>query len=606
MPSMHTMLSTMTPPPLLSVDPITFPSSPASMSRPKSAQNAVYEQQDFNLKEPHPHPHHNDHSRRLQQQYGLLRQPPSVELEMSDTVPLKSTPPVLFKNLPIEIHEAILDHLFGVRGSTLASLSPAISSPNSWSKALRHPRRKALSDLALVSSLWRPLVQERIYRHIQVKGTTDGLHGCAEWFLSHAFLSSSVRHIEIWVPVWGDRMPKGRPRHYHRPHHGDESSNLANVAAVLQATVSSFENTSSTINGSNSANFRFASRNATLQQIFSHVSYFFPHARILTLEGGHCKKPPMIRHFDNDPWGQSAEERLEVLPSIQTFVVRGAWNIMRDYQHWCNLAQALPNLCDWHCAYAKRKLEAHAMISKALANFPRTITRLDISLEGFYNNKNSQSRWFGTVHTEPHLCQLLGAIAPQLESLTFTGKVCAVLFTQARAAMLKSHSTSKLKSVDLVVKSCCRDQRLRSHPHSHSHDDGESSTTLPNDLSGVTNMNFIQSFEKLVLAAVRSLDAFTALNHVRIRFIDLDSTNNLGLLNPYFQLIDNKCIGLWSEPILETLYEVRQHAQFELLDDGILPQYGMNVQTGTRIFPRTRPLSIKASSYMIISDKSKL
>lgn len=388
-------------------------------------------------------------------------------------------------------------------------------------------------------------------------------------------------------------MPKGRPRHYYRPHNGNEDSNLVSVAAVLQATVATFENTSSI--DSSSANFRFASRNATLQQIFCHVSYFFPHARILTLEGGHCKKPPMIRHFDNDPWGQSGEESLEVLPNIQTFVMRGAWNIMRDYQHWCNLAKALPNIREWDCAYAKRKLEAHVTISKALANFPRTITRLDISLEGFYSKASSHSRWFGTVHIEPHLCQLLGAIAPQLESLTFTGKVCAGLFTHARAAMLKSHANSRLKSVDLVVKSCCREQR--------SHDDG---SPMLNDLSGITNINFINSFEKLVIAAVKSLDAFVALNHMRIRFIDLDAASPLALLNPYFQLVDNKCIGLWSETILEALHEARQHAEFELLDDGILPQYGINVQTASRVFPRSRPLSIKASSYKIIADKSKL
>ncbi|ODH13170.1 hypothetical protein ACO22_07531 [Paracoccidioides brasiliensis] len=599
------MLSTMTPLPLLSIDQITLPSSP-SISCPKSAHSSLFQQQDFGHKEPHPHHHHAQQEQLLQlQSQQELHQPLQLPLDLSHPLPCReletfdvemqnSNIPssMLFKNLPIEIHEAILDHLFGVRGSTLASLSPTKSTPNSWSKALRHPRRKALSDLALVCSLWRPLVQERIYRHIQVKGTTDGLLECAEWFLSHTQLSSYVRHIEIWVPVWGDRMPKGRVRHYYRPHNGNEGSHLANVAAVLQATVATFEDTSSNGYTSN-ASFRFASRNATLQQIFCHVAYFFPHARILTLEGGHCKKPPMIRHFDNDPWGQSGEESLEVLPNIQTFVMRGAWNIMRDYQHWCNLAKALPNLREWDCSYVKRKLEAHVTISKALSNFPKTITRLDISLEGFYNKSSSHSRWFGTVYTEPHLCLLLGAIAPQLESLTFTGKVCAGLFIHARTAMFKNPTNSRLKSIDLVVKSCCREQRT--------HDDG---SPMLNDLSGITNMNFINSFENLIIAAVRSLDAYVSLSHMRIRFIDLDSA--CGLLNPYFQLVGNNCIGLWSENILAALHEARPNAEYELLDDGILPQYGINAQTGTRIYPRTRPLSIKASSYKIIADKSKL
>ena len=70
-----------------------------------------------------------------------------------------------FENLPNEIHEAILDHLFGVRASTLSTTAPANSGARCWNKALRHPRRKALSNLALVSPVWRPLIQERIYRH---------------------------------------------------------------------------------------------------------------------------------------------------------------------------------------------------------------------------------------------------------------------------------------------------------------------------------------------------------------------------------------------------------------------------------------------------------
>lgn len=44
-----------------------------------------------------------------------------------------------FENLPIEIHEAILDHLFGERASTHTSASSGKPSAQSWVKALRHP-----------------------------------------------------------------------------------------------------------------------------------------------------------------------------------------------------------------------------------------------------------------------------------------------------------------------------------------------------------------------------------------------------------------------------------------------------------------------------------
>lgn len=34
-----------------------------------------------------------------------------------------------------------------------------------WSKLMRHPRRRQISDLALVTRCFRILVQQRIYRH---------------------------------------------------------------------------------------------------------------------------------------------------------------------------------------------------------------------------------------------------------------------------------------------------------------------------------------------------------------------------------------------------------------------------------------------------------
>ena len=74
-----------------------------------------------------------------------------------------------FENLPIEIHEAILDCLFGERAPASATVTHVKSAARSWTRALRHPRRKALSDLSLISQVWRPLVQSRIYRHSELR-----------------------------------------------------------------------------------------------------------------------------------------------------------------------------------------------------------------------------------------------------------------------------------------------------------------------------------------------------------------------------------------------------------------------------------------------------
>ncbi|EGD89644.1 hypothetical protein H113_03290 [Trichophyton rubrum MR1459] len=493
--------------------------------------------------------------------------------------------PTHFNDLPPEIHETILDHILGVRGSTLASITSATVTTSSWSKALRHPRRKALSDLALVSRAYRALVQGRIYRHIQVKGTTDCLAECAKWFDAHPHLKPYVRHIEIWVPVWGDRLRKS---HFSPP--SRRESGQANFGVIETNTMESYMHGLDALSSSRTnCNFKSASHNATLQQIFESVASQFPDAKMMTLEGGHCKKPPMIRHFESDPWGDSGLESFTPLPNIQTFIMKGAWNIMRDYSHWTNLSTALPNLREWHCFYAKSKREAHITISKVLRTFPPQLTRLNISLDGFCSK--TSSRGFLNPQDEKHLCRLFGAILPQLESLTFTGKVCASLFLSGRAAVLSSQRKSKLKSVDLVVKACC---------WGHESDDG---SLIPTDISGITNMSFIIEFEKLVIAAIHSLGALPALQYIRIRFIDLDSI--CGLLNPYFQLVGNTCTGVWSEAILKTLEENRPEAQFAELNNGILEDYGINSRTGTRSYPRSRPLSIKTSCYRIIADKSK-
>lgn len=95
---------------------------------------------------------------------------PTVDTEMQDPDILSDLPcptsrsSIQFEHLPFEIHEAILDHIFGERASASGNNGPGPCS-RSWVKALRHPRRKALSNLSLISPLWRTLVQERIFRH---------------------------------------------------------------------------------------------------------------------------------------------------------------------------------------------------------------------------------------------------------------------------------------------------------------------------------------------------------------------------------------------------------------------------------------------------------
>ncbi|GLA32655.1 hypothetical protein AnigIFM63326_000864 [Aspergillus niger] len=513
-----------------------------------------------------------------------------VDTEMEDVRISVETPQacrseVCFEDLPIEIHEAILDHLFGERASAFTSCAPG-KSARSWNKSLRHPRRKTLSNLALITPVWRALVQDRIYRHIKIKGTTEELAESARWFRAHPHLAPYVRHVEIWIPVWGKRAVKNTSHHFPARRLHDEDAGLVEHGAP-QAIAWDDSDT----NHSTDYRYHYASHNATLEEMFSHVKSEFPEARILTLEGGHCKRPPMVRQFRDDPCGHSGRRRLPTLPDVQTFVMRGAWNIMRDYQHWLNMSQALPGVREWHCAYAKPKFEAYETVAEILSRLSPTLVHVNISLEGFYNKDNTQSGWIHDGISPPHLCRLLGEAAPRLESLAFTGKVCACLFNATRSFMSTWPAKSKLKSLDLVVKTCCREKRTNP------------GLGFLDDFSGITNLNFIRSFEKLVLGAVHSLQLHTALTYMRIRFIDLDSA--CPPLNPYFQLSDNECTGLWNERILETLHEARPQAHYAELSDGIYPQYGHNRQIVGAVYPRTRPLSIHASTYKVIADVSK-
>ncbi|KAL4805319.1 hypothetical protein BDV18DRAFT_140688 [Aspergillus unguis] len=518
-----------------------------------------------------------------------------VDTEMED-VQTAETPSqwesdsgIRFENLPVEIHETILDYLFGERTSAFTS-SCGKSPARSWNKSLRHPRRKALTNLALILPIWRVLVQDRIYRHVKIKGTIDELVETACWFRAHPHLALYVRHVEIWIPVWGQRAIKHVSRQLPRRSNAEETG-LTDMTAALQATMAWDDPHYS--NPTADYKYHYASHNATLEEMFFHVQNVFPAARILTLEGGHCKKPPMVRHFRNDPAGQTGRLRLPELPDIQTFVMRGAWNIMRTHQHWHTLSQALPSVREWHCQYAKPKIEGYETVAGILRSLPKSLLHVNISLEGFYSKDTSHGRWLGDGVNPPHLCRLLGEVAPRLESLTFTGKVCACLFESTKSYMASqpANTTSRLKSLDLVVKTCCRDKKL--HP----------SLPFLEDFSGITNLNFIRAFERLVLAAIAGLKVHQEMNYMRIRFIDLDSA--CAPLNPYFHISNTQCTGLWNEPILELLRDVRPAAQFVKLTDGICPQYDSNDQIVSAIYPRTRPLSIHTSTYRIIADVPK-
>ena len=81
------------------------------------------------------------------------------------------------QDLPPEILEEIFGHVVGHLGSTLSDPSDSQTNVRNWNVIMRHPRRKNVADLALVSDTWRRLIQERIYRHSKTVKTSGSKLG---------------------------------------------------------------------------------------------------------------------------------------------------------------------------------------------------------------------------------------------------------------------------------------------------------------------------------------------------------------------------------------------------------------------------------------------
>jgi len=141
-------------------------------------------------------------------------------------------------------------------------------------------------------------------------------------------------------------------------------------------------------------------------------------------------------------------------------------------------------------------------MASALPNLPRHLSSLHLCLEGDYRRELTCPPFYLKVSNKVHFCCRLAEAAPALEHISYTGRVCRQFF-DALAQQVDPRAT-RLKSIDVTVKNCCR-------PIVQFHDSG----------SGIQDMNFIAAFELLVVAAIRSLSKLKALEYLRIRYVDL-------------------------------------------------------------------------------------
>jgi hypothetical protein len=231
------------------------------------------------------------------------------------------------------------------------------------------------------------------------------------------------------------------------------------------------------------------------------------------------------------------------------------------------------------------------------------LRHVNISLDGMYS-KDPTTLGSSSLpgHSHPHLCDRLGAVLPQLESLSFTGKICECLWSSAIQALSRTKEEPRLQALEIVVKSCCRQRVTNIDPVTGETVVDELGGVMA-DGAGITNLIFIKAFERLVLHTVDALAYFPHLNYARIRFIDLDSPCTL--LNPYWLMERRRIYGIWNEEIVERLNEVRPETGYDELGDGIEVggfRKGDAESSVGSLYPRFKPRSIKTTSYRVVAE----
>lgn len=342
-----------------------------------------------------------------------------------------------------------------------------------------------MSQLALVSKEWRRLIQDRLYRHLKVKGTRNSVEQAMIWFADHPHLREYVKHIEVWFPVFQQK-----------PIITDQMRRLPTSQMDRSIVLMSLQHAGLESAPAGSL-YQSPSNNCTLEETFRFIQWTFPDAVVLTLEGGERKKPPKCTYFSNP----QPDLFLPTIDSIRTLVIKGQWNIIRERDDFKHILNALPNLNEWHSSYARPKSKAYLSMATILPSMPANLTHINICLEGDFKREVVSPLFARKVLGQTHFCVEMAKSMPALEHLAYTGRVCGSFFD--KAARLSDPRTSRLKSVELIVKNVCRPNLLW------------------NDGTGIMDTNFIYAFESLVLAGVRSLRRLQALDYMRIRFIDL-------------------------------------------------------------------------------------
>lgn len=392
---------------------------------------------------------------------------PNIEVAASNTY----SPTNKFDQLPTEVHEAILDHLFGFCVSATSKSGMRIHSlTRSWGTVLRHSRRREMTSLARVNRLWRVLVQQRLYRHIKVKGSTASVENAIAHFAFHQRLAGYVRHAEIWFPVFRTFSTQTL-----------QSVNSMQMSNTFQLV---------------------PDNNCSLEDAFQFMALVLPDVKVLTLEGGERRSAPQVTHFSSSNLAATGPRALNRLFSVKTLITKGQWNLIRRSKDFSVILTALPCLDEWQASYSKPKAKSYINMAEFLPQLPPHIRLLSVCIENDYRKEAVLPAFYARVVERTHMCLVLAAVMPTLEQFSYTGRVCYGFFETALRNPA-AHS-SILRSIDVTVKNCCCRQ------------------TYPIDFgSGIQEMTFISAFEQLVVSGIRALKHFKHVDYMRIRFVDL-------------------------------------------------------------------------------------
>lgn len=327
-----------------------------------------------------------------------------------------------------------------------------------------------MTSLARVNRVWRILVQQRLYRHIKVKGSTASVENAIAHFAFHQRLASYVKHVEIWFPVFRTFSTQTL-----------QSVNSMHMSSTFQLV---------------------PDNNCSLEDVFQLLALVLPDVKVLTLEGGERRCAPQVAHFNQSNLAAAGPRALPRLFSVKTLITKGQWNLIRRSKDFSVILTALPCLDEWQASYSKPKAKSYINMAEYLPQLPPHIKHLSICLENDYRKEAVLPAFYARVVERTHMCLVLANVMPSLEQFSYTGRVCHGFF---ETAMRNPQATeSKLRSIDVTVKNCCCRQ------------------TYPFDFgSGIQEMAFIAAFEKLVVSGIKALKHFKQVEYLRIRFVDL-------------------------------------------------------------------------------------